>query len=114
MPRRTLPVLATTALLAAATLWPVHHGPAGPARAWTAQAAARFWTPERMADSMPAADRDRHPPAPRTGVAPMAPAAARPPAGRPPDGQQPGDRPPYRQPPLGRVLDAWPPDGHPV
>ncbi|NUS15981.1 MAG: hypothetical protein HOY69_32050 [Streptomyces sp.] len=62
MLRRTLPALASTALLILlALLWPVHRGAAPPEQPWTAQAAARFWTPERMADSMPAAGRDRPP-----------------------------------------------------
>lgn len=95
MPQRTLPVLATAALLAAvAAVWPVHHGPDGAARAWTAQAAARFWTPERMADSMPAADRDR------------------PPDARP--GTRPSNRPGTGQPPNRQSLSALPADGRPV
>lgn len=73
MPHRTLPALASAALLTtAALLWPVHRAGAPPGRAWTAQAAARFWTPARMADSMPAAGRDRLPPAARAAPGPAA------------------------------------------
>ncbi|MGW5352106.1 trypsin-like serine peptidase [Streptomyces sp. NPDC004031] len=73
MPHRTLPALVSTALLCGvALLWPVHHAAAPPGRAWTAQAAVRFWTPERMADSMPAAGHDRLPPAVRAAAGPAA------------------------------------------
>lgn len=52
-----LPLTSTALLALLAVLWPVHGGAAGTAQSWTAQAAARFWTPERMAGSMPAAVR---------------------------------------------------------
>ncbi|MFI0895867.1 trypsin-like serine peptidase [Streptomyces sp. NPDC020983] len=73
MPHRTLPALVSAALLCVvALLWPVHHADAPPGRPWTAQAAERFWTPERMADSMPAAGRERLPPAVRAATGPAA------------------------------------------
>jgi V8-like Glu-specific endopeptidase len=51
--RKLLPTASTALLVLLAVLWPVHGGvPTAPQ--WTAQAAARFWTPERMAGSMPA------------------------------------------------------------
>lgn len=50
---RLLPPVCAALLVLLAVLWPVHGGaPAAPQ--WTAQAAARFWTPERMAGAMPA------------------------------------------------------------
>lgn len=52
MIRRLLfPVTCTLLLAAAATLVPAAHVPA--LSGWTNRAAARFWTPDRMADSMP-------------------------------------------------------------
>lgn len=58
MLRRFLfPVTCTAVLALASVLLPV-AGP-GPAPAtWTNKAAARFWTPERMADSMPSSARE--------------------------------------------------------
>ncbi|SHL94064.1 V8-like Glu-specific endopeptidase [Actinacidiphila paucisporea] len=66
-----LPLTSTLLLTLLAVLWPVHGGlPSAPD--WTAQAAARFWTPERMAGSMPASGR-RLPPVAQAAAGPTAP-----------------------------------------
>lgn len=58
--RLLLPLACTAALTLAAILLPV-AGHARSADEWTSEAAARFWTPERMADSMPASSRQPDP-----------------------------------------------------
>lgn len=67
--RLLLPALCTAVIAVAAAVLPGDgHAPAS--HGWTAQAASRFWTPERMADSMP----DSGPPsAPVDPAAPVAP-----------------------------------------
>jgi V8-like Glu-specific endopeptidase len=50
---KLLPPACAALLVLLAALWPVHGG-VRTAPEWTAQAAARFWTPERMAGAMPA------------------------------------------------------------
>lgn len=58
--RFLLPVTCTAVLAAASVLLP-GAGPAGAPLRWTNKAAARFWTPERMADSMPSSARQLEP-----------------------------------------------------
>ncbi|WP_236060383.1 trypsin-like serine peptidase [Actinacidiphila acididurans] len=60
--RLLLPLACTAAFTAAAVLLPV-AGHARSSDGWTNEAASRFWTPERMADSMPASGRPAAPPA---------------------------------------------------
>lgn len=50
---KLVPLACTALLVLLAVLWPVHGGVRAP-QEWTARAAARFWTPQRMAASMPA------------------------------------------------------------
>ncbi|WP_333767687.1 trypsin-like serine peptidase [Streptomyces sp. IBSBF 2435] len=57
MLRHMLLPLASTALLALLAVLCPAQGCVRTAPGWTAQAAARFWTPERMAGSMPASGR---------------------------------------------------------
>lgn len=58
--RFLLPVTCTVLLAVAAVLLPASGSARTPLN-WTNKAAARFWTPERMADSMPAAPRQLDP-----------------------------------------------------
>ncbi|WUH93087.1 serine protease [Streptomyces sp. NBC_00433] len=74
--RVILPLASAVLLTLLAVLWPVHGGHGG-APDWTAQEAARFWTPERMAGSMPASDRRLPPVAQAAGsTAPGPPGSA--------------------------------------
>ncbi|MCL2729514.1 MAG: trypsin-like peptidase domain-containing protein [Actinomycetia bacterium] len=67
--RLLLPALCTAVLAVAAALLPGGvHVPSS--RGWTNQAAARFWTPERMADSMPASGLPSDPGDPPDPVTP--------------------------------------------
>ncbi|MFG1809036.1 trypsin-like serine peptidase [Streptomyces sp. NPDC049040] len=75
--RRMLLPLTCTALIALpAVLWPARGGTVRTAPGWTAQAAARFWTPERMTAAMPAPGRS---------LPPVDQAAAETPASEAPD-----------------------------
>jgi hypothetical protein len=66
---KLLPLASTGLLTLLAALWPVHGGVRATPE-WTAQAAARFWTPERMAGSVPAPGSQV---APVAGAGPTAP-----------------------------------------